>query len=189
MKDDVLDAAPATGARFETGTDVARLVELFAQVYYRMSADINELNNSRILETATGVELDRKAREFGISRKLGESDDDLRLRALAGRTSVRSQTTFEEFADGALQFLQADSSDVKLTVDYTDEFGAVIVIVKSDVMDASPFDEATIVDFLEAMVPMDRRVVIRALDGFQFSQTDTTGEKSGLGFAEGEWTE
>ena len=189
MKSDVLENAPPTGARFESDTEVARLVEVLTQQYHRIDADVNKLRNSRLIESATGLELERKAREVGINRPDGEGDDTFRRRALAGRTRAKSQATYEEFAHGVLQFLDAGPSDVELTVDYTDELGAVIVEVSSSIIDEAPFTVSTIERYLEGMIPMDRRVVIRTTDGFQFSSPSTTGDKSGKGFGDGAWTE
>lgn len=189
MKNDVMREAPTTAARFEEGTELARLIEILAQAYYRMDADIHKLKNSRSIETASGLELDRKAREVGVNRPLGEGDDVFRRRALAGRTRVKSGATYEEFARGALQFLDAEPSDVRVYVDYQDELGAVILEASSSVIDNSPFTEQTIISYLEAMIPMDRRVALRTADGFQFSLPSTEGEKDGLGWGEGEWTE
>lgn len=189
MKDDVLSAAPETGARFERNTEVSRLVGVLAQVYYRLDSDVNKLRASRTIETAKGKELDLKAREVGVQRPESEGDDTFRRRALAGRTRSRSQTTFDELAEGALQFLNATPSDIELRIDHSEELGAVIVVVNTEVIDNSPFSESTIVEYLEGMIPMDRRVVIRNTDGFQFSSSDTTSEKSGSGWGQGEWTE
>lgn len=189
MKDEVLDRAPATGAQFERDTEVARLVGVLAHVYDRIDDDIDTMMDSRSIETAAGDELDLKALEFDTVRPQGESDSTFRLRVKAARTSLKSETTFEEFAEGCLQFLGANPSDIELIVDYTDELGAVIVLVDSRVIDNSPFSEPTIVNLMETMIPMDRRVVLRAQDGFQFSDSSTTGQKSGEGFGQGEWTE
>lgn len=188
MKDDILKAAPDTGVRFEPDTEVARLVQTLAQAYYRMDADINKLRNSRSINTAKGRELDLKAKEVGVQRPTGEGDDAFRRRALAGRKRARSETTWEDFAEGCLEFLDADPGDVRLDVDYTEELGAVIVYVSSSVLYESPFTENTIRENLEEMLPMSRRVVIRVSDGFQFSDPSTTAEKEGKGFGQGEWT-
>lgn len=188
MKDDVLRNAPENGARFENGTEIARFVDVLAQPFYRMDADINKLRNSRSISTAKGRELDRKAREVGVSRPEGEGDDAFRRRALAGRTRAKSETTWEDFAKGCLEFLDAEPNDIELIVDYTDEMGAVIVKVASQVLKDSPFSESTIQGYLESMIPMSRRVVIRTADGFQFSDPSTTDQKSGLGWGQGEWT-
>jgi hypothetical protein len=84
--------------------------------------------------------------------------------------------------------LDADPSDVTLRVDYTDELGAVIIELTSQVLDDAPFSEATIESLLEGALPASRRVVLRRLDGFQFSDPATTDQKSGKGFGVGEWT-
>ena len=189
MKTDVLESAPPTGARFEENTEVARLVETLAQVYYRIDADISQLESFRTIDDASGLELDKKAKEFGVKRPVGESDEIFRRRAKAGRTRARSGATFEEFAEGALNFLDAEPNDLEIEINYEDELGAVIINVNSDIVDNAPFTEDTISEYLEGMIPMDRRVVIRKTDGFQFSAPDTTDEKSGKGFGEGAWTE
>jgi hypothetical protein len=188
MKDDVLNLAPETGARFEQDTEVERLVETLAQVYYRLDADINKVRNSRTINTAKGNELDLKAREFGINRPEDEGDDIFRKRALAGRKRARSESTWEDFAEGVLMFLDADPNDVEIIIDHEQELGAVIVDVSSSVLDDSPFSTATINNFLEGMIPMSRRVVIQRSDGFQFSDPESTSEKTGKGWNEGVWT-
>lgn len=188
MKSDVFNEAPTTGARFEPGTEVERLIVTLAQLFYRIDADISKMRNSRTIDDASGLELDKKAREFGVFRPTGEGDDAFRRRAIAGRTRARSEATYEEFAKGVLQYLDADPSDVSLTVDYQDERGAVIVEANSQVIDDSPFSTSTILEQLEGMIPLDRRVVLRQTDGFQFSLSGTTGSKSGKGFSQGTWT-
>lgn len=188
MKDDVLNAAPETGARFEQGTEVARLVETLSQVYYRLDADINKLRNSRSINTAKGRELDLKAAEVDVTRPAGEDDDAFRQRALAGRKRARSEATWEDFAEGVLQFLDADPNDIEVTVDHTDELGAVILGVDSAVLESSPFTQDTIIGYLESMIPMGHRVVLRPSDAFQFSDPNTTSEKIGEGWGQGVWT-
>jgi hypothetical protein len=189
MKGKVLDKAPPTGARFQEGTEVAKLVATLVEIYTRMNGDIEKIRNSRSVSTATGRELDFKAEEFGVDRPTGESDEAFRRRAIAGRVRSRSQATWEDFAEGVLQLLDADPNDVSLNVDYSDERGAVIAVVSSSVIEDSPFSLSTIRRFLEGMIPMSRRVVIRTSDGFQFSDPSTTDQKTGKGFGQGVWTE
>ncbi len=188
MKDDVLQAAPPAGVRFEPGTETERLVATLAAVYYRLGSDLDQLRRDRYVETATGVELERRARPLGVERPTGEGDDAFRRRALAGRARATSRTTFEDFAETCLVLLDADASDVTLRVDYDDELGAVIVELTSQLLDAAPFSEATIKSILEGALPASRRVVLRRLDGFQFSDPTATDEKSGKGFGDGAWT-
>lgn len=164
MKDDILEAAPATGARFEQDTEVARLVETFADIYYRLDVDIDQLRRDRYAESATGTELDRIGREVGVQRPLGETDAAFRRRVLAARSRATSQTTWDDLAEICLQVLDADESDVELEVDYTDELGAVIVRITTEVLEAAPFSQAQIVEFLESALPMSRRIVLRPTD-------------------------
>ena len=172
MKDDVLNAAPATGVRFEPGTETERLVKTLAAVYYRLGSDLDQLRRDRYLETATGVELERRARPLGIERPAGEGDDAFRRRALAGRARATSRTTFEDFAETCLKVLDADPDQLRLTVDYADEPGAVIVEVTTAVIDASPFGTDQIIAFLEASLPMSRRVVLRPTDVASWGDTE-----------------
>jgi hypothetical protein len=187
MKDDVLEAAPQTGARFEQNTEVARLVETLASVYYRFDVDVDRIRGDRYLETATGIELDMRARPVGVQRPTGERDQKFRQRALAGRARSLSETTFDDVARVALAALDADPDQVTLDIGSDgDELGAVIIEATSAVYDAAPFSEQTIISILEGAIPMSRRVVLRRRDGFQFS-TDATAE--GKGFGEGVWTQ
>jgi hypothetical protein len=164
MKDDVLAAAPATGARFEPDTSVAQLVDVLASVYYRLDADIDQLRRDRYVESATGRELDRRAVPLGVRRPSGESDDVFRRRALAGRARSTSRTTWDDFAEAVLAVLDAEPDEVELEVDYEQELGAVIVRVASTVLDESPFDDSEIVSLLNGALPMSRRVVIQPTD-------------------------
>lgn len=186
MKDDVLEAAPATGARFEQNTEVARLVETLASVYYRFDVDVDRIRGDRYLETATGIELDKRARPVGVQRPTGERDQKFRQRALAGRARSLSETTFDDVGRVALAALDADPDQVTLDIDYEDELGAVIVEATSAVYDAAPFSEPTIISILEGAIPMSRRIVLRRRDGFQFS---VDGDAEGKGFGEGVWTQ
>jgi len=188
MKKDVLDSAPSSGVRFEQNSEIGRLVETLASLYNRIDDDVDKLEDFRYIETATGNELDKKARPVGTIRLPGESDSDFRRRALAGRVRVTSETTYEEFAKGVLVLLDANPSDVEIFVDYQDELGAVIVKLTNQVLNNSPFSESVIVSYLEGMIPMGRRVVLRREDGFQFSSPGTTGQKQGEGFNQGVWT-
>lgn len=188
MKDDVLESAPPTGVRFERDTEVARLVDVLTDVYYRLDTDIGQLRMDRYLETASGREMDLRARPLGVTRPKGENDETFRLRALAGRVRSASDSTFDDFARTALEILDADPGDITLSVDYTDERGAVIVQADSDVIEASPFTDSTIVEILEGALQMSRRVVLRELDSFQFSEQSTTDQKAGKGFGQGQWT-
>jgi hypothetical protein len=172
MKDDVLENAPPTGARFEPDTEVARLVETLAAVYYRIDADVDQLRRDRYVETATGVELDRRGRPLGVERPAGEGDDAFRRRALAGRARATSETTFEDFAEACLAVLDADPDQVQLTIDYADELGAVIVEATTTVIEESPFSESQIVEFLEGSLPMSRRVVLRPTDVASWGEAD-----------------
>lgn len=186
MVDNILDAAPETGVRFEPGTEAARLTDTLAQVYYRMDADINKIRQSRSVNTAKGRELDAKAREINVTRPEGESDEAFRTRAIAGRTRARSTTTWDDFAEICMAVLDTTKSKVTMEVDYTDELGSVIVYANSDVIEASPFTTTQIVEFLEEGLTMSRRVVLRRRDGFQF---DSDSAALGLGWSEGLWTE
>jgi len=164
LKTDVLQAAPPAGVRFEPGTETERLVATLAAVYYRLGSDLDQLRRDRYVETATGVELERRARPLGVERPTGEGDDAFRRRALAGRARATSRTTFEDFAETCLEVLDADPDQLRLTVDYDDEPGAVIVEATTTVIEASPFTSDQIVAFLEASLPMSRRVVLRPTD-------------------------
>lgn len=189
MKLDVLNAAPPAGVRFEQDTTAAQLVDVLAQQYYRFDSDVDQLRHDRYVETATGTELDRLGREFNTDRPAGEKDDAFRNRVKAGRARARSTTTWPDFARFTLDVLDADPSDVQLSIDYDDELGSVIVGVTTNIIDEAPFGEETIKTFLEATIPGSRRVALRRRDGFQFSLPSTTDEKSGAGFGQGVWTE
>jgi len=186
VKDDVLTHAPPTGVRFDPETETARLVEVLAAAYYRLDTDIDQLRRDRYLETATGIELERRARPLDVERPAGEGDPRFRRRALAGRARATSRTTFEDFADVCLAVLDAAPDDVQLSKEFDTEPGAIIVTATSDTFDEALFAEPEIIRFLEASLPMSRRVILRRLDGFQFS---IDGEAPGKGFGEGQWTE
>lgn len=172
MKDDVLDAWPPSGVRAEQRTEIARLVETLASVYYRIDVDVDELRRDRYAATATGTELDRIGREVGVQRPVGEGDDAFRRRVMAGRARSTSETTWDDFAELVLNVLDADETDVELAVDYGDELGAVIVRVTTSVLDAAPFSQAEIIQFLEAALPMSRRVVVRLTDVATWGDAD-----------------
>jgi hypothetical protein len=186
MEEDVLKEAPPTGALFETGTEVQRLVEALAAVYHRLDADLNRMRQDRYIETASNKELDKRARPLGVERPPGESDEAFRQRAKAGRERVKSTTTFESFADAALATLDAEPDEIEIYKNFGDELGAVFVEATSDVYDEAPLSEPTIIKLLEDSLPMDRRVILRRRDGFQFS-VDSTAD--GKGFGQGQWTE
>jgi hypothetical protein len=186
MEEDVLKEAPPTGALFETGTEVQRLVKTLAVVYHRLDADLNRMRQDRYIETASSEELDKRARPLGVERPPGESDDAFRRRAAVGRERVTSRSTFEDFAETVVAALDVEPDDVEIYKEFSTEPGAVIVEAKSDVFDSAPLSEATITKLLEGALQMDRRVILRREDGFQFS-LDSTAE--GKGFGQGQWTE
>lgn len=189
MKEDIFREAPPTGVIFESDTEIERLVETLASVYYRIDTDIGKLRDSRYVETADGRELERKARPLGIFRKKGENDERLRLRALGGRGRATSNTTFNELAELALLILEAEPEEVEFELDYGTEPGALIVASYTARFDESPLTEDEIVELLEGALPMNRRVIPRRLDGFQFSLPSTTSQKEGSGFNQGAWTQ
>jgi len=186
---DILAQAPPTGFRFEPHTEIERLVGILSGLLYRVEITTEQLKNERYVETATGIELDRRGREFNVDRPAGEGDRAFRQRVKAARGRARSTTTWPDFARLTLDVLEADPNDVNLSIDYSDELGSVIVEVSTKLIDEAPFDEAIIKSFLEATLPGSRRVALRRRDGFQFSLPSTTDEKSGAGFGQGVWTE
>lgn len=164
MQDDVLEAAPAGGVRFEHDTEVAQLVEVLASVYYRLDTDIDQLRRDRYTGSATGRELDRHGREVSVSRPTDEDDPAFRRRVQAGRGQATSQTTWDDFAQLCLDVLGADPEQVRLSMGDGSELGAVIVEITTTVLDDAPFSETEIVGFLEGALPMSRRVVLRPTD-------------------------
>ncbi|SEO72029.1 hypothetical protein SAMN05216388_1017100 [Halorientalis persicus] len=172
MKDDVLAAAPPTGVRFEQGTEVARLVNTLAQLYYRIDDDISTLRRSRFIESATGRELDLIGLSVNVYRPDGEADPKFRRRVFAGFAAAQSRTTFEDFARVCLKVLDADPSDVRLTKDWASDLGTIIVRVRSTVLDGSPFTTDTITELLEQAAPMSRRVAIQLTDVATFGDPD-----------------
>lgn len=186
MKDDVLEHAPPTGVRFEPGSEVERLVEVLAAAYYRLDTDIDQLRRDRYLETATGVELDRRANPLGVDRPAGEGDAKFRRRALAGRARALSRASFDDFARVCLAALNADPDEVSITKNYDLHPGAIIVSATSDVFVSSPFAKDEIIDLLEGALPMDRRVRLQEADAFQFSVDGQS--QTGSGFSDGFWT-
>jgi S-adenosylmethionine hydrolase len=132
--------------------------------------------------------LDYLGSEVGVKRPTDEYDTKFRTRVYAGIGAATSETTWEDYSELVMQLLRTDPDDVFIKVDYSDELGAVITKITTKDIEDSEFTESEIVGFLERSLPGSRRVVIRYLDGFQFSDPATTDEKLGKGWGEGVWT-
>jgi hypothetical protein len=187
MQQEILDAAPPSGARFEDGTELARFIGVLAATYSVVESDINQLYDSRYVDSASGLELDRLGLEFGVTRPPGEGDTRFRKRVGIGRKISFSRTTWDDLAEVALDLLETEEGKLRITKDFDAELGAVIVRAYTSDIDDSPFTEAEIIDFLERAIPGSRRIKLEYLNGFQFSDPATTGSKLGEGFGQGVW--
>ena len=164
---------PRNGAAY----DILQTIET---EYDRIDVEADELLEQRFIESATGRELEKLAREVGVIRQTGESDERFRFRTLIAKAVTRSSRDITEFA----QLLELLFGDLVSTVSLSgaDDKPVVIMTVSDIIIDTIPVTKEVLEDLLSQVLPSSDSLEIVLDDTFAFA-----GETNAGGFNEGVW--
>jgi len=156
------------------------LLTVLETEYDRIDVELDELQEQRFIETATGVELDKLASEVGVIRETGESDERLRFRTQIAKAITRSSGNIYELVQ-LFKILFGDNTSNIVLTPVTDE-----PVIKMDVPDVIlqkvPVDVSTLEDLLSQSLPSGDSLSITTNKTFAFD-----GTEDGAGFNEGGW--
>lgn len=184
---DVWEAFDNDALDIQQGDPLHTLIHALQTDVDRFDDDLRTQYENLFVETAHGAFLERIGRGFRIQRREGEADQRLRSRIKARISALASDATFEEFASIVLFVLDAAPTQVKLeTPSQSGTPMTVIVVTTTDVLDATAFTEAAIVDLLNESVPAGARVQIRTDGTFQYDGPNFAPDAN-TGFGEGTW--
>lgn len=180
---DIIDNWDHPIALFE-GDKLYKLLEIVAIEDNRIDLDIEEIYDSKFLETATGAELEKIGDLVGINRKTDEPDEKLRKRIQIEFAAQSSDTTFDVFASIVLSVLETNKDSVSITTPPESLPKVIILDVDGRVVDNSPFTTTEIKNLLNRTVSSDARVDIKISGTFAFAGDDDTLK----GWDEGTWS-
>lgn len=114
------------------------------------------------VDTAEGIELERIGDLVNVTRRTGESDEQLRQRIkIRGRVTVTSGTTDEMMELSALA-LETDFSNLSFPVDLATTPAEFPVEASTSVISDAVLSQQTIEDELSRGVPVGHRVTLTA---------------------------
>ena len=156
------------------------LLTVLETEYDRIDVELDELQEQRFIETATGTELDKLASEVGVVRETGESDERLRFRTKVAKAITRSSGNIYELV-GLLELLFGDLVE---TITLTPVSDAPVINMNAPdvILNEAPVDLNTLEDLLTQALPSGDSLTIITDDTFAFG-----GDTSGAGFNEGTW--
>jgi len=156
------------------------LLTVLETEYDRIDVELDELQEQRFVETATGTELDKLASEVGVVRETGESDERLRFRTKVAKAITRSSGNIYELV-GLLELLFGDLVE---TITLTPVSDAPVINMNTPdvILNEAPVDLNTLEDLLTQSLPSGDSLTIITDDTFAFG-----GDTSGAGFNEGTW--
>jgi hypothetical protein len=143
------------------------------------SDELTTVNNQRFLDSATGPRLEKLAREVGVTRETGETDDELRFRTKIARTAARSNGTFGDIAAVLSTLFDAPE---RITVSTVTNEPALSLAIPQEMIDGIALSKSQLQTELESIVPAGDGIQITTSEDFAFA-----GTSSGKGFDDGNW--
>jgi hypothetical protein len=177
---ELYDAWPIAGHNPEISDNLDDLLQTLATQLYYIDTDISETREAGFLTKATGEDLEKLARPFGVERERGESDDRLRRRAVARSIALASNGTYDDVVAAVETLLQ--TKNFELAPAESVDGGAIELTLPSAVIDDVPFTQAEIQAEIDQTIPATATVSVVTDDTFVFAGTD-----SGAGWDEGRW--
>ena len=156
------------------------LLTVLETEYDRVDVQLDELQEQRFIETATGVELDKLASEVGVVRETGESDKRLRFRTKIAKAITRSSGNIYELAQLFNLLFEDDTTDVTLTP--VPDAPVINAEVSDTIIQDTPVTQSELERLLTQALPSGDALQITTKDTFAFDGETTAG-----GFNEGEW--
>lgn len=163
------------------GSTLYDLLEVLISEYYRLDLDIDDIEDAKFVQSASGEHLDKLGHLVNVTRKFGETDDKYRKRVTVGYAIASASTTFDNFATIVFNMLDADTDDLEINPNYP---AKVTVKTFGSTIDDNVLTESEIVDLLSSAVPAGHDVTITKEGTFEFSSSSYT-PPSGTGFGEG----
>jgi len=156
------------------------LLTVLETEYDRIDVQLDELQEQRFIETATGVELDKLASEVGVVRETGESDKRLRFRTKIAKAITRSSGNIYELAQLFNLLFKDGATDITLTP--VPDAPAINVEVSDIIVQDAPVTQSKLESLLTQALPSGDALQITTKATFAFA-----GDTDSGGFNEGEW--
>lgn len=156
-----------------------QILETLASQLDELETDIEDVHDTRFIESASKIHLEKIGEQVGVSRLNQQDDSELRVRVETGYARASSDSTFDTFAKVVLNIFDADEDEVTLRGD--DNEPVVIVNTALPLIEESPLTEEQIGNELEDSVPANDGVRVQGTGTFELSGPDhTPSENSGL---------
>jgi len=175
-----LFGAPFAGTGSGTGASdpLWNFLTAFAKELNDFDRTQNRLYSQKFLETATGVELEKIAREVGITRRAGETDSKLRFRARVRRAAASSNATAEDIR-ALLQITFGKESLSKITVSQSTAEPVTRFEIPKTLFDTIPITKTELEDELRRAYPAGYDVNITTPGTFNLGASGGSGIGNG----------
>lgn len=182
---ELVEAWPYTFQQTDDGDPLHEYLRVYAQQFSRVDAFIDTIYEQRFIDTATGQELAKIGAATNVSRRNGETDDELRYRIRLERVVGRSNGT----ANDIVTVLGAafGSDRARITVEPADGEPVLRLFVPQPVLDAVPLSRTALEETLRGGIPAGTGLAIITDDVFAFADPDEQPPQFAAGFGEGAW--
>lgn len=140
----------------------------------RIDVQLDELQEQRLLDTATSRELEKLAGEVGVLRQTGESDERLRFRALIGKAVTRSDGTVPDIAQ-LLVVLFGEEATQRVSISAAADTPTVQIEIPSDVLDDCPLTRSELENELGPIVPASDDLTVLSSDTWRLGESGAQG--------------
>lgn len=168
-----------SGITFAPSSNTRKLVQALLSQVDRIDDDIQDIRDSRHIDTASGEDLDNIGKLVQIPRKEGESDDKYRARLKVAFRVGSIGTTFDEFAEFSASLLETDIQNIEFQFNLDGNPATVEVAANQDVYDNSKLSQSEVAEYLGRAVPAGHEVNALTQGGFRLKsdgETDTASK-------------
>ncbi len=148
------------------------ILETLASILDDLDTDIQDVYDTRFINTATDGHLEKIGEQVGVTRLNQQSDEALRIRVESGYARAVSDSTFDTFSRVVLNVFDAESQEITLEGD--DGEPVVIVHVPLSRIEESPLTDSQIAEELTESVPASDGVRVKGTGTFRLGGGDYT---------------
>ena len=178
--DDIYNGNPSEPLTFATDPQFAAIVDTVAEELTSIETDIAAERDNLFIETADEDALEAFGRAINTPRRTNESLEKYRTRVTVAYAAAISEGTIKQLASIATRVLDTPPSRIEIRRPESREEPVVILEVQNSVLEATPFDAATISSLLKKTIPAGHDIEVDTygtlrLDGPDYTPPDGSG--------------
>lgn len=172
--DNLGDAWDNPGIPYRIGAANANLSGALGEAHDANFRDLDRIRDAIHIDSASGIELDRKGRDHGILRKTGESDAVYRARIKGTLAAGRSRGTFDDLLETTAVVVETTEDRIFIDEQFDTDPATAFIYVRSEDLDEANLTASDVTAILKDAVPGGHDVQVVKQGANPFTVIDDT---------------